>query len=99
MSHQDGLSPLARHASKVLRELFKASAIMGWAWALTVLGWALFWAAALGVIGFIPIAAAASIFVSGLALIPFAAAARRAGRKVAQPTAPPIVFNRSTVPS
>ena len=57
--------------SRVARAV-RATTLTGWAMVLTVLGWALMWAAALGLVPFVPVPAAATMFVSGLALIPFA---------------------------
>lgn len=46
-------------------------AMMKSAMAASVLGWTLLWAEALGIVAFVPLWAAAAMFFSGLALIPF----------------------------
>ncbi len=56
--------------------------LMALALALTVLGWTVLWARALGVLPFPPAWAAACIFFCGLGLIPF-------GSARASPPAPP----------
>ena len=50
----------------------RATTLTVWAMALAVLGWALMWAAALNLVPFVPVSVAVVMFVSGLALIPFA---------------------------
>jgi Haem-degrading len=68
-------------AAKALRE----TTLTGWAMALTVLGWALMWAAALDLVPLVPVSAAVVMFVAGLALIPFAT--RRVNRRAKRPLA------------
>jgi hypothetical protein len=97
MDHYPSPLSLSSLAAKILRATFGPSAITGWALALTVLGWTLTWAAALGLMNFVPIAAAVAIFVLGLALIPFGI--RQSQQKVTQPRSPAVLFDRSTVPS
>jgi hypothetical protein len=58
----------------------RAITLNAWAMALTVLGWALIWAAALNLVPLVPVSAAVLMFVSGLALIPFGAGRARMDR-------------------
>ncbi len=74
---------------QLVAPLFAASARIGWAITLTVVGWGLFWAVALGLVGFVPLAAALAMFVAGLALIPFCFRHARPARGGARP--PPLV--------
>ncbi len=81
---------LRAFCARSLTRAFATSSRIGWAMGLTVSGWALFWATALGLITVIPLAASLIMFAGGLLLIPFSKARlpRSAAPRVTASVAP-----------
>jgi hypothetical protein len=82
--------------ARTFRAAFRASAVTGWALALTVAGWSTLWAEALNLVHGIPIVAAAAIFAVGLALIPVGVARPRRQPRPPRP-AYPLAFGQPTL--
>ena len=68
---------MTERATKFVAAMFAPSAIIAWAFVLTIVGWAALWAVALGLVPYFPPGAAVAIFFVGLAAIPFGARANR----------------------